>query len=75
MGLDTKEEVCFYWRVCMLDAASHFPLLHPAHVEVVLGVQGDSEMMDNLQAAKVQIHKALWADLKATGLMREDAPT
>jgi hypothetical protein len=28
-----------------------------------------------LRAAQADVPKALWADLKATGLMREDAPT
>ncbi len=72
--LDTKEEVCFCLIASVFGAAFHFPLLHPAYVEVITGVQGLSEMVGNLQAAKVQIPKALWADLKATGLMREDAP-
>ena len=69
------DEVCSSHGVRLVDAAFQFPLLHPAHVAVVPGGQGVSEMMSNLQATKTKIPKALWADLKATGLMREDAPT
>ena len=69
------EQVCSFHGVRLVDAAFQFPLLHPAHVAVVPGGQGVSEMMSNLQATKTKIPKALWADLKATGLMREDAPT
>ena len=32
-------------------------------------------MKQNLQVADAEIPPALWADLKAEGLMREDAPT
>jgi D-threo-aldose 1-dehydrogenase len=31
-------------------------------------------MESNLQAAAAEIPPALWADLKAEGLMRQDAP-
>jgi D-threo-aldose 1-dehydrogenase len=33
------------------------------------------QMQSNLGAAAATIPPALWADLKAQGLMREDAPT
>lgn len=59
----------------MVDAAFQFPLLHPAHVAVIPGGQGVAEMKGNLRAAQADVPKALWADLKAAGLMREEAPT
>jgi D-threo-aldose 1-dehydrogenase len=59
----------------MIDAAFQFPLLHPAHVAVIPGGQGVAEMAGNLQAAKADIPKSLWLDLKDAGLVREDAPT
>jgi D-threo-aldose 1-dehydrogenase len=49
--------------------------LHPAHVAVIPGGQGVAEMKGNLRAAQADVPKALWADLKAAGLMREEAPT
>ena len=69
------EAVCEAHGVRLVDAAFQFPLLHPAHVAVIPGGQGVDETAGNLQAAKAEIPPALWSDLKAKGLMREDAPT
>jgi D-threo-aldose 1-dehydrogenase len=69
------EAVCKDHGVRMVDAAFQFPLLHPAHVAIIPGGQGVSEMAGNLQAAQAEVPAALWSDLKAKGLMREDAPT
>ncbi len=69
------EAVCADHGVRLVDAAFQFPLLHPAHVAVIPGGQGVNEMTGNLSAAQAQIPAALWDDLKAKGLMREDAPT
>jgi D-threo-aldose 1-dehydrogenase len=69
------EVVCCDHNVRMVDAAFQFPLLHPAHVAVIPGGQGADEMAGNLQAAHADIPTELWVDLKAAGLMREDAPT
>ena len=69
------EVVCSDHNVRMVDAAFQFPLLHPAHVAVIPGGQGVDEMAGNLQAAYADIPAELWVDLKAAGLMREDAPT
>ncbi|MFT5474664.1 MAG: D-threo-aldose 1-dehydrogenase [Kiritimatiellia bacterium] len=69
------EAVCTDHGVRMVDAAFQFPLLHPSHVTVIPGGQGVPEMKGNLQAAQAEIPAALWAELKAKGLLREDAPT
>ena len=69
------EVVCSDHNVRMVDAAFQFPLLHPAHVAVIPGGQGVDEMAGNLQATHADIPSELWVDLKAAGLMREDAPT
>ena len=69
------EVVCSDHNVRMVDAAFQFPLLHPAHVAVIPGGQGADEMAGNLQATHADIPSELWVDLKAAGLMREDAPT
>ena len=69
------ERVCAAHGVRMLDAAFRFPLLHPAVVSVIPGGQSVTEMDSNLAAAQAVIPAALWADLKAEGLMRADAPT
>ena len=69
------ETVCTAHGVAMVDAAFQFPLLHPTHVSVIPGGQGVTEMDGNLKAAESIVPQALWADLKAEGLMRMDAPT
>lgn len=69
------EAVCTRHRVRMLDAAFQFPLGHPAVVSVIPGGQGLAEMDANLAAAGAVAPPALWAELKAAGLMRGDAPT
>jgi D-threo-aldose 1-dehydrogenase len=58
----------------MVDAAFQFPLRHPAVVSVVPGGQTVAEVEANLRAAGAEIPAALWAELKAEGLMRPDAP-
>lgn len=68
------EAVCQNHGVRMLDAAFQFPLLHPTHVSVIPGGQAVAETRSNAEAAAAEIPAALWAELKAEGLMREDAP-
>jgi D-threo-aldose 1-dehydrogenase len=69
------EAVCQAHGVAMVEAAFHFPLRHPAVVSVIPGGQTPAEMTQNLEVAAATVPDALWADLKAEGLMREDAPT
>lgn len=68
------QKVCEAHGVRLVDAAFRFPLLHPAVVSVIPGGQGVDEMESNLRAAKADIPPGLWSDLKAEGLLREDAP-
>jgi D-threo-aldose 1-dehydrogenase len=69
------DAVCAAHKVRLVDAAFQFPLLHPAVVSIIPGAQGVAEVDANLRAASAVIPPALWADLKAQGLMRADAPT
>ncbi len=69
------EAVCKAHDTRMIDAAFQFPLLHPTHLSVIPGGQGEHEMTSNLQAARCEIPEALWSDLKSKGLLSEDAPT
>ena len=68
-------EVCTSHGVALVDAAFQFPLLHPCVVAVIPGGQRVEEVESNVRAANADIPPALWADLKAEGLMRPDAPT
>lgn len=69
------EAVCARHAVRLVDAAFQFPLSHPAVVSVIPGGQGVAEVEANQRAANAIIPPALWADLKAAGLIRQDAPT
>ncbi len=68
------QSICQAHGVKLLDAAFQFPLLHPAVVSVIPGGQGTEEMASNIAAARATIPDALWAELKAEGLMHQDAP-
>jgi D-threo-aldose 1-dehydrogenase len=72
--VERLQAVCAAHGVRLVDAAFRFPLHHPAVVSVVAGVQGLAEMEANLAAAAARLPPALWAALKAEGLMRPDAP-
>ena len=69
------QAVCAGHGVRLVDAAFRFPLLHRVVLSVIPGGQGVAEMESNLAAADAVIPAALWADLKAQGLIREDAPS
>ena len=59
----------------LIAAALQFPLHHPAVVSVIPGGQSPDEVRANLDVLETPIPPALWADLKAEGLLRPDAPT
>ncbi|MBL0372415.1 aldo/keto reductase [Rhizobium sp. KVB221] len=65
---------CEKHGVRMIEAALNFPLLHPSVVSVIPGGQSVAEVKSNREILGKQIPSALWADLKAQGLMRQDAP-
>lgn len=69
------EVVCRRHGVRLIEAALHFPLLHPAVVSVIPGGQGVAEAKGNRAIYDAAIPAALWDDLKAEGLLRADAPT
>jgi D-threo-aldose 1-dehydrogenase len=65
---------CEKHGVRMIEAALNFPLLHKSVVSVIPGGQSVAEVQSNKAILGKPIPAALWADLKAEGLMREDAP-
>ena len=58
----------------LAEAALRFPLGHPAVLSVIPGGQAAHEVTRNAEAVGTSIPPALWDDLKADGLLREDAP-
>ena len=68
------EKVCAANGVKLVEAALRFPLMHKAVVTVIPGASKPEEVLRNSQTLAANIPAKLWADLKAAGLMRQDAP-
>lgn len=67
--------VCARHGVPLAVAAVQFPLAHPAITTILLGAASPTEVQTNLANLDVAIPPALWAELKAEGLLAEDVPT
>jgi D-threo-aldose 1-dehydrogenase len=70
-GIDA---VCAKHGVKLSEAALRFVLVHPAVVTVVLGMSRPEEVNLNVKTLGAKIPQGLWADLKAQGYLRKDAP-
>ena len=68
------EAVCTRHGVKLVEAALRFPLMHPAVVCVIPGASRPEEIALNMATLAASLPPALWADLKAEGLVRADAP-
>ena len=69
------EAVCNRHGVPLTAAALRFPLAHPIVAAVIPGGFRPEHPRQNLAAFRREIPPALWAQLKAEGLIRADAPT
>ena len=56
-------------------AAIAFPLAHPAVIDVCVGARSPEQIRRNVACYADTVPPELWAELKAEGLLREDAPT
>jgi len=68
-------DVCSRHRVPLRAAAVQFPLGHPAVACVVIGCRSTAQVDESIQMFEFEIPPALWADLKAEGLLPAEAPT
>jgi D-threo-aldose 1-dehydrogenase len=68
------EAICKKHGVKLVQAALRFPLVHPVVACVIPGAARAGEIALNMDTLAATIPAALWADLKAAGLMRADAP-
>jgi D-threo-aldose 1-dehydrogenase len=68
------EAVCSRHGVRLIEAALNFPLANRSVVSVIPGGQRVEEVQSNRALLDAKIPRALWADMKAEGLMRADAP-
>jgi D-threo-aldose 1-dehydrogenase len=68
------QKVCSRHGVKLAEAALRFVLVHPAVVSVVPGMSRPEEIDMNVKTLEAKIPQDLWADLKAQGYLRKDAP-
>jgi D-threo-aldose 1-dehydrogenase len=71
----TIARVCEQHGTTLPAAAIAFPLAHPAVVGVCVGARSPEQIQRNAARYAEEIPAELWAELKAKGLLREDAPT
>ena len=69
------QDKCMAHSVDLKVAALQFPLLHPSVVAVIPGGKSTEEVIANGLNMNERVPSALWQELKAEGLLREDAPT
>lgn len=70
------EAVCAAHGVPLIAAALQFPLCHPSVVSIIPGGQSPSQVQSNIAVLdQPPAPAAFWAELKAKGLLRGDAPT
>ena len=66
--------ICESHGVALPAAALQFPLGHPLVVSVIPGARSVAELDGNIDHLRAPIPAALWADLKAAGLLHPAAP-
>lgn len=68
------EAVCNAHKVPLAAAALQFVVAHPAIPSFIAGTRNVEQLQQNLAWFSHPIPPAFWAELKAKGLLREDAP-
>lgn len=68
------EAVAQRHAISLPSAALQFPLAHPAVAAVIPGANSPQQVEANVDAFNADIPAGFWVDLKAEGLLREDAP-
>lgn len=68
------EAVCQSHSVQLATAALQFTLGHPQVASIIPGARHPDEIKRNRDIFEADVPASLWSDLKAEGLLREDAP-
>ena len=66
--------VCARHGASLPAAALAFPLAHPAVASVCIGARSRAQIARNAELFETPLPAELWAELRAEGLVREDAP-
>ena len=69
------EQVCRRHNVSMAAAAIQFPVAHPAVTSIIPGAYHPRHVEENLAYFREEVPAALWDELVAKGIIRQDAPT
>ncbi len=67
--------VCNRYGISLPAVAAQFPLGHRAVRTVCLGAYSSAQVRRNAALFEVDVPDELWSELRAEGLLREDAPT
>jgi D-threo-aldose 1-dehydrogenase len=73
--VERAQAVCRRHGVPLAAAALQFPLGHPAVASVIPGPMRPEHVARNVEGFSRPIPAELWAELKAAGVVRPDAPT
>ena len=68
------QALCEIHGVRLAAAALQFVLAHPAVKTVIPGAASAAEVRENVGLLGASVPPGLWSDLKAAGLVRDDAP-
>ncbi|HEX4213402.1 MAG TPA: aldo/keto reductase [Candidatus Dormibacteraeota bacterium] len=68
------QDICQNHDVPLAAAAIQFPMGHSAVASVVIGARSEQEIEQNVALFELPIPAALWAELKAEGVLAENVP-
>jgi D-threo-aldose 1-dehydrogenase len=68
------ETVCLGFDVPLKAAAIQFPAAHPAVINTLVGTDSAAQLEENTRLFECPIPSECWAELKAKGFIRDDAP-
>jgi D-threo-aldose 1-dehydrogenase len=68
------EAQCDAHGVPLAPAALQIPLAHPQDATVIPGMKSPARVTEAVALTQQPIPPAFWADLRAAGLIRADAP-
>lgn len=68
------ETLCEQYEFPLAAAALQFPLAHPAVVSVIPGMSSVARIAQTLELINVKIPDSFWQDIRASGLVDDNAP-
>lgn len=68
------EAICEQYSVPLNAAAVQFVKAHPAVTSLVIGAESPAQLAQSIEALRVPIPAAFWADLRTAGLIEAAAP-